>query len=95
MNIICDKNNIIQDISTEIANLSRGYTFADYKFYQDLEIEDMRIGDTFDGANHIKNNQIRIDEQTEQANEQKIQDKIRADAVNALIAAGQLPAEYK
>ena len=94
MFVICDKNNIVQDIATEMANLSRGYDFDGYKLC-DIEIDDIRIGDSYINGIHTKNIQIRTDVLARQINEMKITNKIRAIAINALKNAGDLPADFE
>jgi hypothetical protein len=51
MFVICDSNNVVQDIASERANLSRGYGFPKYKLWAFVDHNlDIRIGDTFDGS---------------------------------------------
>ena len=98
LQIICDKNDVVQDIATEAVNLSRGLTFADYKGYADVPVQlvaDIRVGDTFKNNVLTKNQAIRIESEKRQQDERKIQGKIRAKAIEQLIADGELPSDYQ
>ncbi len=95
MFVICDNLDVVQDVATEKANLSRGYTYPGFKLNEDVAVVDMQIGDTFKDGVLTKNQQKRDEQLQRQQNEQKITAKIRQDAIAALIAAGDLPAGYK
>jgi hypothetical protein len=95
MFVICDQNDIVQDIATEEANLSRGYTFPGYKLWIDADVGDIRIGDSFDGQVLTKNQTLRDEQLQKQQNEKLIQNKIRQTAIDALKATGDLPPDYK
>lgn len=94
MFIICDSNNVVQDIATEKANLSRGYGRPDYKLYKNIKIGDIRIGDTFDGLIMTPNLAMRIAESQQQQTQVLINQKTRELSIAALKAEGKLPADY-
>lgn len=93
MHIIVDSNNVIQDISTEKANLSRGYGYPGYKLYE-IENCDVIVGDFFADGKVVKNEQIRAEIEQVRQNESKIENKQRQIAIAALKAEGQLPPDY-
>jgi len=95
MFIVCDQNNIVQDIASEQVNLARGYAFPGYKLHADVKVQDVRIGDTFKDGVLTKNQMLRQKNIDRAANEQKIADKIRKKAISELIGNGDLPAGYK
>jgi hypothetical protein len=94
MFIICDSSNVVQDIASDKANLSRGLSSADYKLYENVKISDVRIGDTFDGIVLTPNQTERTKRQQRQQYEQLIIVKNRELAIAALKAEGKLPADY-
>jgi len=53
--IICDKNNVVQDISTEEANLSRGYAYIGHKKYEIDDSLDVVIQDKYSEKGLVKN----------------------------------------
>ena len=57
--IICDKNKVVQDISTVEKNLSRGYSFLSYKKHQVDRTLDVRIGDSYNGKKVKPNIKLR------------------------------------
>jgi hypothetical protein len=59
MFIITDAFDVVQDLATEKANLSRGYNYPGYKLYENVELGDIRPGDTFDGVKVTHNNAAR------------------------------------
>lgn len=95
MNLITDKNGIIVDIASEKENLSRGYTFTDYKMFLDVPDSDYQIGDQFVNDIHIPDADIRAAQKTAAQNEQKIQAKIRQTAIDALKSSGDLPVDFE
>ena len=95
MFIVCDQNNIVQDIASEQVNLARGYTFPGHKLHAGIKDQDIRIGDTFKDGVLTKNQMLRQENIDRAANEQKIADKIRKKAISELIGNGDLPAGYK
>ena len=95
MFIICDQNNVVQDIATEEANLSRGYGFTGYKLWTDAKAQDIQIGDTYKAGVLTENQQRRQEQLERQQNESKIRKKIRAIAITELKAAGELPVDYE
>lgn len=94
MFVICDQNDVVQDISSRQENLSRGFGFPGYMIYKDIDA-DVRILDTFDGVTLTPNTAERQKAIDKAANEKKIADKIRADAIADLISTGDLPEDYK
>lgn len=94
MFIIVDANNIVQDIATEKANLSRGYNYPGYKLYENVTVGDIQVGDTFDGkavtANSPERNKQRqldiqrqlLMLQLEKANAEKVGQPLIAAIVN-------------
>ncbi len=92
--IITDTNGKIQDIATRKENLARGYAFPNNKILE-LSESDIRIGDTYKDGHLTRNNENRLKIAQLQSNEAKITDKIRADAVTALKATGDLPADFE
>lgn len=95
MFIICDSNNVVQDIASEQPNLSRGYTFSGYKLFGNVDVGDIRIGDNYDGKSLTPNQVVRAAEMQKQQNELLINQKTRELAVIALQAEGKLPGDYK
>lgn len=95
MFVITDKNDIVADITTEKANLSRGYTFDGYKEHDNVEAAEIMIGDQFKDGVLIKNVQTRIDLLERAADSEKIQAEIKRAAIERLKAAGQLPPDYE
>jgi len=94
MFVICDKNGVVQDIASEKANLSRGYTFPDPKFWADVQ-GDARIGDTIENGVLIKNQQVRDEMFEQQQVERLIFQKTRQIAIDALVLEGKLPGDFK
>jgi hypothetical protein len=92
--VICDQNDIVQDVATEKANLSRGYTFPDYRLYETIQGCDIRIGDTFKDGILTANQQLRDQAQQAAVNEAKIQRQVRAKAIAELKASGDLPGDF-
>ena len=97
--IITDKDNKITDISTRKENLSRGYTFPDYHEYFDvIGLEDVRVGDMFDGKVLTPNKTLRQVQTEQEVYENKIQVQIRVQtreiAISDLKAKGELPQDY-
>ena len=93
MFVICDQNGIVQDIASEKINLSRGYDFTGYKLFE-LNIPDLKIGDTYKDGVYTKNQVIRDQLLTGGQNEKKIQERVRKIAIDQLKAEGKLPADY-
>lgn len=93
MFVICDKNGVVQDIASEKANLSRGYTFADHKIWADV-VGDIRIGDTIENGVLINNQQIRDDAFEQQQVERLVVQKTRQLAIDALVLEGKLPPDF-
>lgn len=94
MFVICDENDVVQDIATEKANLSRGYSYPGYKIYPNIGNTDIRIGDTYKDGVLTKNQQERDKSNLRQQNEQKIAAKARAIAIAECIKDGDLPPDY-
>jgi hypothetical protein len=92
MFIICDSNNIIQDIATEQANLSRGLKIVGHKIYETQG--DIRIGDSFDGSLVVPNDLERSKIAQCAAAEVLIEAKKRELAITALKAEGKLPGDF-
>lgn len=91
---ICDQNDVVQDIASEQANLSRGYSFPGYKLYPDVDIADIQIGDTFKDGVLTKNQAVRDEAIQHFQNEKKVSDRMRANTIAELITEGKLPADY-
>lgn len=95
MFVICDRNDVVQDIATEEENLSRGKLFSDYKLYENVTETDMIIGDDFKDGVLIKNDQLRHETFEKAETERKIASKTRAISIAELIKAGELPADFE
>ena len=96
VSIITDAAGVVVDISSNKANLSRGFTFPGYKEYADIEPPgDIRIGDYFDGENVTPNIEERAAQAEKAANEAKIQRHMRDLAIKELKKEGQLPPDYE
>lgn len=95
MFLICDKNDLIQDMASEKANLSRGYGFEDYKLYEVKGMAGAAIGDTFKDGILIKNDQLRYEIAEKAETERKIHAKARAVAIAECIKDGDLPPDFK
>ena len=61
--IITDKNQTVQDIASEQANLSRGYTYPNYTVYEIQGSVSVKIGDQYDGTKIIPNMKLRAERQ--------------------------------
>lgn len=59
LNVICDLSDVVVDIASEEANLSRGYQLPRFKEYLGLPDMDIAIGDTFDGVTVTPNKKVR------------------------------------
>ena len=94
MFIICDSNGMVKDIATEQANLSRGYGFENYVLYENVVVNDIHIGDTFDGSTVTHNQTLGTAASQLQSYESIIQHKIRELAIAAAIADEELPSNY-
>ena len=94
MFVICDQNDIVQDVATEENNLSRGYDFPDHKKYEDLA-GDFRVGDTFKDGVLTENQEERDKAVLLQQNELKIAAKTRTIAIAECIKDGDLPPDFK
>lgn len=96
MYLICDENDVIQDLATRKENLSRGFRFANYKLYEDVDFGGSLIvvGDTYRDGKLIVNNEIRQQEAEKATNRGKINDEIRRFAIEALKQRGELPPDY-
>ena len=94
LHIICDANDVVQDIATEAANLSRGKTFPGHKQYSVFDVVDIRIGDTFKDGVLTKNQTLRQERIQQQGQEQKIQAMQRKLAVRQLKIDGDLPEDF-
>jgi len=86
--IICDATNVVQDISSIEANLSRGYKFLNYNKHE-ISLRDwhkikITIGDVFDGKNVIKNNDLIASHKLKALERSIIEASIRADKAQAL-----------
>ena len=92
--IICDKDDVIQDISTEEANLSRGYAFDGHKKHKIEDVLDVAIRDRYDGEKLIENEVVRAERKEEAETRVKInieKDKILEEqAVANLEARGEI-----
>lgn len=94
MFFITDKNGVIQDIASRQENLSRGYTFVDYKVFPTSDMHHATIGDTYkDGLFLIDTDRLAA---AELRNNQQfmVTAKTRQIAIDQLIAEGKLPADY-
>ena len=94
MFVICDQNDVIQDIASEEINLSRGHNVPGAKLHINIGELDLQIGDTFKNGVLIKNLQKRQERFEIQQNESKIQNHIRAAAIDELKVTGDLPADF-
>lgn len=95
MFVICDQNDVIQDVATEEKNLSRGYTFPERKIYKNIKLDEVMIGDIFKDGVLTKNEQLRFDIMQKTNDEAKIAAQTRKVSIDQLIAEGQLPASYE
>jgi hypothetical protein len=97
MFIITDENNIVVDMATRQESLSRGYAYPNHIIVELTEV-DMTIGDTYKDGLLTRNvaNRLQIKQQgiDETKITQKIRDITRADAIAALKATGDLPADF-
>lgn len=95
MFVICDQTDVVRDIASEEANLSRGYNYPGYKIWIDVTVGDIRIGDHYVDGVLIKNQVERDKAIVLQQNEQKITDKSRAIAIAECIRGGELPPDFE
>lgn len=94
MFVICDDKNVIQDIATEKNNLSRGYEYPGFKLYENVNIGNGMVGDTYvDGQLYIDID-ILNDRQIQQERRLMIDDEIRRIAIDKLKSEGKLPPDY-
>ena len=94
MFLICDQNDIVQDVASEVANLSRGYGFPDYKPYGNVTVGPVFVGDTYkDGVLTPDPNRVQLQAE-KQTQERKIAAKARAIAIAECIKDGDLPPDY-
>lgn len=94
MFLICDQNDVVQDVASEKANLSRGYGFPDYKLYENVEVGNAFVGDTYkDGVLTPDANRVLLQAE-KQTQERKIAAKARAVAIAECIKDGDLPPDY-
>ena len=82
--IICDENDVIQDISSNEANLSRGYDFPNYKKYEIDSSLNPKVQDTYDGIDLTQNAEVRKARMVEGLRHQIIELEIRKDKAEAL-----------
>ena len=61
--IITDENQTAQDIASEKANLSRGYTYPNYTVYEIPGVADVTVGDKYDGIKVTINEKLRAEKQ--------------------------------
>jgi len=94
MFVICDGVDVVQDIATEKANLSRGYNYPGYKLYEDVAVQDMLIGDTFKDGVLTKNQTLRQGQILRQEQEGKIGKMQRKLAIKQLKVDGELPSDF-
>ena len=95
MFLICDKNDVVVDMASERANLSCGYAFDGYKQHDDVKPIGIMLDDTYRDGILTQNPQTRLDMLQKISDHEKIQSKIRAIAIEALKASGELPADFK
>ena len=97
---LIDKHSVIQDISTELSCLSRGYNYKDCQLCV-TDPSDFSIGDTYlpsknkfikTPENYPKPSQLEINEKKIQIEMQLI---IRSQAIENLKLSGQLPIDFK
>ena len=91
MFVICDPDNVVQDIASEQANLSLGLSIENHILYSNVTVSGIRIGDTFDGTTLTPNQIKRAGVSAALGAESIIQHKIRHLAIAAAIADQELP----
>jgi len=94
MFVICDGVDVVQDIATEKANLSRGYNYPGCKLYLDVNVEDIRLGDVFKDNVLTKNQSLRQEQILRQEQEGKIGKMQRKLAIKQLKIDGELPSDF-
>ena len=94
MFFIIDKNDVIQDIASERANLSRGYGFEDHKIFVTENMLGAGIGDTYKDGLFLIDIDRKAAEEVTRTQEALINDEIRAIAIAKLKSEGKLPEVY-
>ena len=95
MFIICDNKDVIQDIASDKANLSRGYQFAGHKLYENIDIFDGTIGDVFKDGQVLINETNKQERELRSQQESMITAKSRELAIVELKREGKLPPDFE
>jgi hypothetical protein len=95
MFFICDKNDVIQDISTRKENLVRGYDFEAHKIYNKPDMHGATVLDKFKDGLFLIDIDNQTDRETKAEQQILIASKIRSTAIAALKAEGKLPPDFE
>ena len=95
MFLICDQNDIVQDIATEKANLSRGFGFEKYKLYENVDFKNAFVGDHYIDGVIIPNGPKQQERELRLQQESMISAKAREIAIIELKKEGKLPPDFE
>ena len=91
MFILCDKNNLVKSRSSHLENI--GAKLLDDSIFE--SDKDIKVGDTFDGTNHILNVKFRAERELEAVTFELIENSIRKKECDSLSVTKPIPTTIK